>query len=95
MRERDKFNANERREWLFAQAGRRCQVCGRALESGVPQLAHRIPQKKRYLALYGKEVIHHDLNLVPVCSLKCNAKVDLNGYPIEIEKLVTKIRGNL
>jgi hypothetical protein len=65
------------------------------LRSGQPQLAHRIPKKKHLLERYGAQVIHHELNLVPVCSLGCNAKVDIGGFPQEIEKLASRIQSEL
>ena len=57
------------------------------------QLAHRIPKAKSYLKKYGKEVIHHKLNLATVCSLKCNDAVllDPKTHPIEAQELIEKI----
>ena len=62
-----------------------------------PQLAHRIPKTKAYLRRWGKEIIHHRLNLVAVCGLRCNAAVLLDPatHPIESEALVDQIRSEL
>lgn len=91
MTERAKLEAQEGRLALFAACGWLCQVCGRPLREGVPQLAHRIPKRKDRIAKYGPEVIHHRLNLVPVCGLKCNGKVDLSNRPLEEAELVKEI----
>lgn len=66
MTARDKLEANDRREELFAAALWRCEVCGRPLRAGVPQLAHRITKSKANLRRYGARVIHHPRNLAPV-----------------------------
>jgi hypothetical protein len=72
-----------------------CQNCGKLLTQGIPQVAQRIPQKDRYINKYGENVIHHIKNLVSTCSLKCNAKFDLNGKEILIEKLAKEIKKEL
>ena len=84
MTSRDKLEANDRREELFAQAGYRCEVCGRPLRRlGTAQLAHRICASKANLRKYGPRIIHHNRNLAPVCSLRCNSSVLINGKPAE------------
>lgn len=85
MTERQKLEANEKRTAIFCRCGWICEVCGKPLRSGVPQLAHRISNSKMNMRLYGKEVIHHDLNLAPVCSLACNSAVLIDGKPYEKE----------
>jgi 5-methylcytosine-specific restriction endonuclease McrA len=81
----DRVDIFERDEWT-------CQVCGNSLTAGTPQLAHRIGQRKMFLKMYGKEIIHHPTNLVSVCSLECNAKVDISNRPEEVKKLVEEIK---
>lgn len=72
-----------------------CKVCGKPLCFGQGQIAHRIKNSKMYLKLYGDEVINHPYNLVSVCSLKCNASVDV-GYKDELVKeLVERITKDL
>jgi hypothetical protein len=91
MNTREKFEANESRDEQFEAVQWICQVCGNPLRSGVPQLAHRIPKRESYLKRYGKEVIHHWINLVPVCSLVCNKVVDIGGKPKQVEELASII----
>ena len=61
---------------------------------GKVQLAHICPATKSYLKKYGKEVIHHPLNLATVCSLKCNDAVllDPKTHPIEAKELIDRIK---
>jgi len=58
------------------------------------QIAHRIPQTKRNLKVYGKAILHHPLNLATVCSLKCNSAVLLSPatHPLEANELIRKIK---
>ena len=92
MNKQDKIN--ETRLTVFKRDGWRCKRCGRrlAMEGITPQLAHRIPQRKYNIKKYGKEVIHHPMNLVAVCSLNHNAYFDLGVKSAEIEQLANKIR---
>ena len=91
MRELEKLEANERREEQVRKQ-KFCAVCGAPLRWGHPQWAHRIPKTKYFLRKYGDEVINHQKNLVLVCSLYCNGKVNIQNHPLEIEKLVKEIR---
>jgi hypothetical protein len=59
---------------MFEKKGRMCLCCG---EKPATQAAHRIPQRKGELAEYGWRVVHHWQNLEPVCSLDCNAKMQI------------------
>jgi hypothetical protein len=80
---------------IFAREYGCCEVCGlSANRYGTAQLAHRIPQGKRWLRKYGAEVIHSPLNMALTCSLKCNGAVDIRNHPIEIAALVAKIKGD-
>lgn len=91
MTDGDRLRAFEAREAIFARDGWLCQWCGRPIREGVPQLGHRIPQRKMYLKRYGAEVIHHPLNMASACSLLCNGRLDIGGQPREIERLAGKI----
>ncbi len=83
MRGRDKQEANEQREELFAAAKWKCVVCGKPLRSGTPMLAHRVIRSKHNVAIYGSRIIDHPMNLVPVESLRCNDATIVNFIPAE------------
>ena len=97
MTERERFIYQENRMRLMVERGCTCEVCGNHLDYGNLQLAHRLPKSKGYLKKYGKEVIHHPLNLATVCSLKCNDAVllDPKTHPIEAQELIEKIKESL
>ena len=97
MTERERLDYQENRIRLMVERGCKCEVCGKQLHLGNLQLAHRIPKSKGYLKQYGKEVIHHPLNLATVCSLKCNSRVllDPKTHPIEATELIERIKEDL
>jgi len=86
-RERKKFEIDEHKR-EFLSRNQVCEICGKP----ATQLAHRIPQTKTMLRLYGPEVIHHDLNLAAVCGLKHNAAVSIKNRPVRIVALVQQIQ---
>jgi hypothetical protein len=88
------YKIQETRLRIFNRDNWKCTQCGLRLshERAVAQLAHVLPQKKMYIKKYGNDIIHHDLNMLSVCGLKCNSKVDINGKDALIEKHVQKIR---
>ena len=80
---------------LFIEYDWKCQAenCNNDIrEYGTPQLGHIINQSNEYIKKFGKEVIHHKLNVLPTCSLKCNRKVSICGKHLLIEKHVKKIK---
>ena len=90
MNQRAKFEALEQRNRLMAAAGWVCVVCRDALDS-TAQLAHRAAKTKARLDKFGEEVIHSPLNLVPVCSLKCNDRCNIGNRPLEANDLLQRI----
>ena len=60
-------------ERLYAHYGHRCFVCGKL----AIQRAHIIGNTNLNRKLFGHGVINNPLNWLPVCSLKCNKKVDV------------------
>ena len=94
MTERERFVYQENRMRLMVERGCKCEVCGKPLHLGNLQLAHICPATKGYLKKYGKDVIHHPLNLATVCSLKCNDAVllDPKTHPIEAQELIDRIK---
>ena len=68
----------EQRRYALATSGGVCEVCGKPLADGQPQAAHRIGNTKANRARYGSFVIDHRYNIGYVCSLKCNATLDIS-----------------
>ncbi len=87
----------EKKIYLLAKNGGRCEVCHQPLALSDCQLAHRIPQTKYNLRTYGKTVLHHEFNLAAVCSLGCNSAVLLSPatHPIEAKALIGRIKKNI
>ena len=81
------------RQHILTTRPYKCEVCGCSLWGckAYPQLAHRIPQRKWCIKKWGRDVIHHEMNLALVCSLECNAKVQLNPESLEAEELAAQI----
>ena len=69
-----------------------CEVCGKPLVFGRPQLAHRIPDTKIYQKMYGNDILSHELNLALVCSLKCNSSVLIDKKTALRDELVESIK---
>ena len=87
MTERESLGAWERSRELIARWPV-CPVCGKAPST---QIAHRIGQGKRNVKRYGKAVVHHEYNLVPVCGLLCNSRVAIDFDVIARSHLVLAI----
>ena len=88
MKERDKFYANEAKDRILQEAGYQCSRCGGRAVS----LAHRIAQTKPNIKAYGKEAIHHKLNLVAVCERQaCNDYYNIGNDPMATAALVAQI----
>lgn len=85
------FNPKDQRRYALATSGGVCEVCGRPLNEGHPQGAHRIGNTKANRAKYGDFVIDHRLNMGMTCSLKCNGELDISRDTGEIIKLCKKI----
>ena len=90
----EKLEIEDNKRTRYILAGNRCEHCGELMFYEQSQYAHRISKSKANLKKYGPEIIHHDLNLKLVCSLKCNSAVLLSPatHPVEAEKLVNEIR---
>lgn len=96
MTERESFNLLELKQELAREYDYTCPVCGGPLfQYGTYQLAHRIAQSEENIKKYGKEVIHNRLNLVPVCSLRCNDACNIGHDPEAVKGLVEKIKESL
>jgi hypothetical protein len=95
MTDRQKLDIAEKRLAIFEKSNWMCEICGKSLQSGQPQLAHRISQSKMNLRKYGEEVIHHAFNLAPVCSLKCNSAVLIDHKTEAREALIDRILADI
>lgn len=91
MTEREKLDFFEKKSKLYFKSGGVCGAygCGRPLQYNNFQLGHHIPQSM--LDKYGPEIIHHELNMTPVCCLECNKKVDIGTRPGSILVLLEQI----
>lgn len=74
----------------FLEQRGKCAVCGKLLTTEM-QLAHKIPQRKWCLREWGAEVIHHPRNMALVCSLECNARVQMNPESLGAAQLAASI----
>lgn len=93
MTERQSFDMQEQRKEIFRRDGYTCQYCGESIyQFGNPQLAHRISQSVMNVKRYGKEVIHHPLNMVSVCSLRCNDAQNIGFSTKQADELAEKIK---
>lgn len=92
MTDRQRLDLAELKIKLFQKYLWTCEVCRRPLATfGTPQLAHRISKSKLNLAMYGPDIIHHELNLAPVCCLKCNSAVLVDHKLDKKQALLVKI----
>ena len=79
----------EQREKAFERSGGVCAVCGKPLVEGQMQYAHAIGNIDSNRKKYGSFFIDSTYNGCLVCSLECNADVDIGKSPGQImEKLV-------
>ncbi|MGP1416102.1 MAG: hypothetical protein ACTTJ6_09320 [Treponema sp.] len=77
--------------YALATSGGICEVCGRPLNEGQPQGAHRIGNTKANRAKYGNFIIDHRLNMGMTCSLKCNGALDISKDIGKVIKLCKRI----
>ena len=97
MTEREKMEVAETKIRICQKQHFKCGACGELITPYTLQLAHRIPKTKYNLKTYGKEIIHNDMNLMAVCSLRCNDSVLINiaAQPIKSQELIDKIKESL
>ncbi len=97
MTNTEKLEAEEKKRDIILSQGNCCSVCGNEFSfSNIPPISHRIPKYKRYIEKYGKEIIHHRLNLKACCDV-CNVKVSLSpaSNPVEAKLLIEQIRSDI
>ena len=65
---------------IYERDGYQCQSCGCSVfKNGTQQLAHKVPNRKHLVRRYGRNAIHHPLNLAAACSLECNGRLQLHS----------------
>lgn len=69
----------EQRENAIIRSFGVCKICGKPLQAGAGQFAHKIPNKEMYRKKYGTFIIDHTVNGEYTCSLGCNASVDVGS----------------
>ena len=89
------LDLHEKRESIFARDGYLCKVCGKPIRNGMPQLAHRIAKTRANKAKYSDAIINHPLNLLSVCSLRCNSACNIGYNPAACVELVAEIIDDL
>ena len=91
-----RINAEDLKLVMYYKAFGSCTVCKKTLYYAQAQLAHRIPKTIRYIRKYGRDVIHHPLNMAITCD-RCNSSVlmDPKTHPIEAMTLINEIEGEL
>lgn len=67
----------EQRELAMGFSDGLCAVCGKPLNQGQAQYAHKIANTKTNRSKYGSFVIDHTLNGAMVCSLSCNQAMNI------------------
>lgn len=93
MTQREQFELDETKRYIYARDGMMCRVCGKhANLYSTPQLAHLIPQTKANKRKYG-DILHHPDNLWLTCCLDCNNKAEL--HYTKWEEKAEVIRGNI
>ena len=74
----------------------KCHICGIAFKIGDKvELAHKIPQRVWIIAKYGKEIIHHEMNMDLTHSGICNSRNQINPESLEAKELIEKIRSEI
>ncbi len=56
-----------------------CAGCGELFKpNDIIELGHILPQRKWIISLYGKEIIHHPMNMKATHSGRCNSAVQIS-----------------
>jgi hypothetical protein len=72
--------------------GELCQAKG--CNKRATQIAHRIAQTKVNYGVFGKSIVDHNINMVPVCCLEHNSSFNIGNKPRIARKLAEYIRKN-
>jgi len=80
---------------LFSAQSGRCFSCGEPMAITAMEAAHRIPDRKWTVKLFGKEVINHPKNFRGTHAGRCNDRASLNPDSILAEDLAREIQRDL
>ena len=94
MTDRERLDYLEKRMYVYNRSGGICEIsgCNNSISFYTYQMAHIISKEKVNMRLYGKEVIHHPLNIKATCGDSCNRAASCGAHTEEIRLLVEKIR---
>ena len=77
---------------LFSQQSGICFSCSKPMAITQMEAAHRIPDRKWTVKLWGQEVINHPLNFRGTHPGRCNSSAQLNPDSLEAERLAYTIQ---
>ncbi len=92
MKERTTEAIRDMKFRLFSLQSGRCFTCGEPVSITAMEAAHRIPDRKWTVKLWGQEVINHPLNFRGTHAGRCNSKAQLNPDSSEAERLAYDIQ---
>ncbi len=94
MTEKEKIEANERKQELIQSLNGTCQKCFHQFDN--LHLSHKISASKTNIRLFGRKVMYHELMMLITCS-DCNSSVMKNrgSNPIQAQELLITIIYNL
>lgn len=81
----------EQRENAIVRSAGICAYCGKPLNQGQPQYAHKIANTKTNRSKFGSFIIDHTLNGEMVCSLSCNQAMNIGFNRGAILSLIADI----
>ncbi len=96
MTNKDKLEANERKQELIEALNYTCQVCFERFPDSELQLSHKIAATKFNIKEFGRDVMYHENMMVLTCS-SCNSSVLINraSNPVEAMQLIEEIKADI
>lgn len=91
MKECKSFEISETKRRIFDHYGWNCQY-PECISPSI-HLAHKIAKTKKNIKKYGKGIIYHDFNLIPVCGIsEHNDHFNIGNNPVKCDRLIARIR---
>jgi 5-methylcytosine-specific restriction endonuclease McrA len=91
----EKEAAEEQKQRIYIEQHGRCASCGKPVKYSEAEAAHVIPKHKWLIKKYGKDVIHHRLNLRITHQGACNDKVMIMPESLPALDLIRMIQDDL